>query len=285
MRGLRWLFLVCAVLCTMTCAAKGDDSPLLGCKGTYANPPLKPDGHVDANALISQLKDLHANTYSWLLWGYDTQWPDLKAFLPLAREAGIDVWVTLVPPSEVKKRHSEPFKEDYEKWGVALARLSVEQPNLVAWSIDDFAYNTKIITPQKLRAILDKSKAINPKLAFVPCLYYRQVTPQLVKDYAGLFDAVLFPYYDDSAGKPDLTNPNHVKPEIARLRERLGPKVPIVVDVYSSPHNLIGSSTPEYVKDVMTQARDAADGVMVYCHPNPAKDGPKYQVAKEVFGK
>jgi hypothetical protein len=268
-----------------TVIAKAGDAVIRGCKGTYASPPLKADRHVDFQALLGQLKELRANTYSFLIFGPPEQWSDLKEFLPLARDAGINVWVTLVPPSEAKQSHSMPFKEDYEQWGVALAKLSLEQPNLVAWSIDDFVYNAKIITPQRLRGILEKSKAINPKLAFVPCCYYRESTAKFAKDYAGLFDGILFPYYNDSGGTRNLTDASHVKREIAGLRERFGPTVPIVVDVYSSSHSKLGSSTPEYVREVMTQARDAADGVMVFRHPNPVRDAEKYQVVKEVFGK
>ena len=279
-----WMVLACVFL-SMATVTRADDGPIRGCRGTYASPPLKADGHVDVEALLGQLKELHANTYSFLIFGPAEQWSDLKQFLPLAREAHINVWVTLVPPSEAKQSHSMPFKEDYEQWGVELAKLSVEQPNLVAWSIDDFVYNAKIITPQRLRAILEKSKAINPKLAFVPCCYYRESTPQFANAYAGLFDGILFPYYNDSGSKRNLTDPTHVKREIAGFRERFGPKVPIVVDVYSSSHSTLGSSTPQYVKEVITQAMEEADGVMVYRHPNPEADAQKYQVVKEVFAK
>lgn len=269
-------------------AATDRTAAIRGCAGTYSAPPRGKDGRVDTRLLLEQLKDLHADTYSWLIWTADTDWDDLQTFLPLAREANIRVWVTLVPPSESppkSKRFSEPFRMDYERWATEIARLSVAHPNLVAWSIDDFTHNLKFFTPEKVRAMVGTARAINPKLAFVPCSYFPGVTAKFATGYAGSIDGVLFPYRHES-NKANLTDASLVKPEVARLRELLGPNVPIIVDVYSTAHSRLGPSTPEYVRDVMTRAREAADGVMVYCHPDPrGKDAAKYPVVREVFTK
>jgi hypothetical protein len=269
-------------------AAPGErQAALRGCMGTYSAPPRGADGHVDNHALLDQLKDLGANTYAWLIWMAPTDWDDLQKFLPLARQQGVRVWVVLVPPSESPprtRRFSEPFRTDYERWGTEIAKLSLSQPNLVAWSIDDFTLsaNLKFFTPQKLSAIVAGARQVNPKLAFVPCTYFRGVTAAFARDYAGSLDGVLFPYRHDSA-KPNLTDTDLLKPEIARLRERLGPHVPIVLDVYSTAHSRLGASTPQYVKDVLTEGRSLADGLMVYCHPNPKTAPDKYAAVREAF--
>jgi hypothetical protein len=268
-------------------AAPDRTAAIRGCVGTYSGAPRGKDGRVDVQRLLEQLKDLHANTYSWLIWTADTDWEDLQTFLPPAREAGIRVWVTLVPPSESppkSKRFSEPFRLDYERWAVDIARLSVAHPNLVAWSIDDFTHNLAFFTPEKLRGIVAGARAINPKLAFVPCSYFPGVTAKFATGYAGSVDGVLFPYRHES-NKANLTDASLLKPELARLRQLLGPGVTIIVDVYSTAHSRLGASTPDYVRDVLTQAREAADGAMVYCHPDPhGKDAAKYPVVREVFG-
>ena len=137
---------------------------------------------------------------------------------------------------------------------------------------------------REMRAITAATRAVNPKLAFVPCSYFPRVTAKFAADYAGTIDGVLFPYRHES-NKANLTDATLLKPELARLRELLGPGVPIIVDVYSTAHSRLGASTPDYVRDVLTQAREAADGVMVYCHPDPkGKDAAKYPVIREVFG-
>src|SRR5436190_1053985 len=126
-----------------------------GTLGTYDGEPRLPNGRVDAQKLVSELTDLHANTYNWLIWHAKTDWEDLKLFLPQARKNQINVWVTLVPPSESPPKYganySEPFRLDYARWAKEIAQLSVREKNLVAWSLDDFSSaNTDFFTPEKL---------------------------------------------------------------------------------------------------------------------------------------
>lgn len=52
-----------------------------------------------------------------------------------------------------------------------IAALSVSHPNLVAWSVDDFVHNPQTLNAERLRRILSDARAINPKLAFIPCCY------------------------------------------------------------------------------------------------------------------
>ena len=59
-----------------------------------------PNGRVDTDAMVKRLKELGVTTYYWLIWHAATDWDDLKVFLPKASQAGIEVWVYLVPPSE-----------------------------------------------------------------------------------------------------------------------------------------------------------------------------------------
>ncbi len=178
--------------------------------GTYSGDIRKADGHIDNTRLLAELGMLHANTYNFLISRGDTDWEDLHTFLPLARKSGIRVWVTLLPPSESPPRtkyFSEPFRLNYEKWAAELAALSVREPALVAWSIDDFAYNLKIFTPDRLRAIIAAQRKNNPKFAFVPCVYYKQATPKFANTYATFLDGILFPYRSESttAGLTDAT--------------------------------------------------------------------------------
>ena len=103
--------------------------------------------------------------------------------------AGIEVWVYWVPPSErppnYGTRYSEPFRLDYARWGEEIARLSLTHPNLTAWVIGDFYANHAFFTPACLREIQARSKAINPRLAFLPLMYSPEIRPQFVEDYLG----------------------------------------------------------------------------------------------------
>ena len=256
-----------------------------GVLGTYAGAPRLDNGRVDIQRLLSELKDLKADVYHWLILEKETDWDDLKLFLPLARKAKIKVWVCLVPPSESKpiaKLSSEPYCLDYERWAIEISTLSLTNPNLIVWSIDDFVHNLKFYTPEYLKKILDAARAINPKLAFIPCCYYKQTTPQFVKDYGQFLDGILFPYRAESVGA-NLQDATQVENEIAHLRKMFNPDFPFYIDIYATAHSRLGASTPEYVRDVLTAGRKYADGVFIYRHQDPVKYAEKYQIIKKGF--
>lgn len=268
-------------------SAAPDPAALRGCRATYNGSPRLPGGRVDLDRLLAELAELRVNSYNFLVWHQASDWDDLRAFLPRARSQKLNVWVTLVPPSESPpkaSRYSEPFRLDYDRWAEEIARLSVTEPNLVAWSIDDFCHNLKVFTPEKVAALRAKTRAINPRLAFVPCVYYRQATAAFAAGYGKLVDGILFPYRAESAPKPNLTDPALVAGEIAKIRATLGrPELPVILDIYATRHSSLGDSTPDYVREVMERGRPAADGVMIYCHQDKQRAAAKYQVIKAQF--
>jgi hypothetical protein len=270
----------------MCAAVRAADADFRNCAGTYSAAPRGADKRVDIPVLLERLKALRAESYNWLIWGHDTDWDDLRLFLPKAREQGLRVWVTLVPPSESPpkaKAYAEPYRLDYDRWAVEIAKLSVKEPNLVAWSIDDFTHNLTFFTPEKTSAMLKAARAINPKLAFVPCTYFpAAVKPAFAKNYGPLIDGLLFPYRNESR-KANLTDADAVTTEVGKLRELFGPKVAIIVDVYSTAHSRLGPSTPEYVRLVTADALKSADGVMVYCTPDPKREPEKFAVVKDLY--
>lgn len=160
-----------------------------------------PDRHVDTDGMIKRLKELGVTTYYWLVWHAATDWDDLKLFLPKAAKANIEVWVYLVPPSESPPHYgtwySEPFRLDYVRWGEEIARLSLEHRNLTAWVIDDFYANRAFFKPAYLREMQAKAKAVNPRLAFLPLMYFPEIGPKFVEDYRPVIDGVVVAYLQD----------------------------------------------------------------------------------------
>src|ERR1035441_10261449 len=140
----------------------------------YDSEPRRADGHVDGDALLARLKELHVTTCYWLVWHARTDWDDLKLFLPKAAKANIEVWVYLVPPSESPPKegdlYSEPFRLDYGRWAEEIARLSLQHTNLTAWVIDDFYANHEFFAPAAVRDMQKRAKGINPRLAFLPLI-------------------------------------------------------------------------------------------------------------------
>ena len=51
---------------------------IAGTRATYCSAPRTADKRVDVDLLIAQLVELHANTYSFCIHGYATDWDDLK---------------------------------------------------------------------------------------------------------------------------------------------------------------------------------------------------------------
>lgn len=253
--------------------------------GTYSAPPRLPNGRVNHTQLLAELKEIHATTYNWLIWTNENDWDDLQVFLPLAKEQHLKVWVSLVPPSESKpiaKHSSEPYQMDYKSWATAIAHLSIKYPNLVAWSIDDFAHNLKVFTKPYTDSCLKGAKAINPRLAFVPCVYYRQITPAFAANYGDLLDGVLFPYRSEST-KANLQDATKVESEIATIRKLFRKDFPVFVDIYATGHSALGQSSVDYVKQVLTFSKQYADGVLIYCHQDPVKSTAKYDVIRKGF--
>jgi hypothetical protein len=260
---------------------------LRGTLGTYCGMPRRPDMTIEVEKLVEQLVDVKAQVYSICVhWG-ERDWDDLQTMLPMLRKHGINVWASIVPPSESKPRlkmDAEPFKQDYVRWAEEIAKLSLREPNLVAWSIDDFTHNLQTYTPEYTKRMLDAAQAINPKLAFVPCSYYKAITPEFAKVYAPMLDGILFPYRHESGGS-NLKEWDLVESEVKRVRELCGEGFPVVIDVYATAHSKLGPSTPEYVEQVMILGRQFADGVLIYKHQDPVKERPKYEIIKRLFTK
>ncbi len=159
------------------------------------------DGRVDVPVLVRRLSELRVNTYFFLIWHRETDWDDLKRFLPAARKAGIDTWVYLVPPSESPPlygtRYSEPFRLDYVRWAEEIARLSIDHANLKAFVIDDFWANRNVFTPAYVSRMRGRARGINPNMGFWPLMYYRELDKAFAVDYGDAIDGVVAAYPKD----------------------------------------------------------------------------------------
>lgn len=168
--------------------------------GDYAAAP-RIKNHVDSTRLVARLRELGANTYMWLVWRGENDWDDLKLFLPKAEDAGISVWVYLVPPSETalqdgKSPYSEPYRIDYIRWAEEIAKLSLSNSNLRGYVIDDFWGNVKSgsFSSEYMHRVVDAGKSINPKIKFYPLMYFDQVGVQSTKFLAPFVDGVVGAY-------------------------------------------------------------------------------------------
>ncbi len=207
---LRGFLACCALLCLLGSPAQAQAQAAARASRSLRTKPhladydselRRADGRVDVEAMVTRLRDLGVTTYYWLIWHAPTDWDDLKLFLPKAAQAGIDVWVYLVPPSESPPKHStqysEPFRLDYARWAEEIARLSLAQTNLTAWVIDDFYANREFFTLACLRELQTRAKRLNPHLAFLPLMYFGELGPRFVEDYREVIDGVVVAYLQD----------------------------------------------------------------------------------------
>ncbi|WP_408008548.1 hypothetical protein ACJROX_28540 [Pseudalkalibacillus sp. A8] len=168
--------------------------------GTIRESEPRADGihHVDTPAMIEKLKELNVNTYYYLIWHEETDWDDLRfEFLPAAKEAGIDVVVYLVPPSEsTGERKSYPYTTDYIAWSEAIANLSLEYSNLIGWAIDDFNHNLNTYTPEYMAQMKETSEAINPELFFTPQMYTQSLSESFLETRGDYIDGVILAFRD-----------------------------------------------------------------------------------------
>lgn len=255
--------------------------------GTYAGVTRFENTRVNIPKLLDELIDLKVNTYNWLIWQGEKDWDDLQIFLPLAKKKNINVWVTLVPPSESKPRlkwSSEPYETDYLKWAQEIATLSKKWPNLVVLSIDDFGHNLKFYTQTYVEEMRQIMHHINPKLKFIPCLYYKNITPEFAADYEKFIDGVLFPYRADSEGG-NLINSKLLSIEVNHIKNIFSKELPFFLDVYLTQHSRLGKATPEYARDVIKEGGKCNElsGILIYTHVDEANYPNKYDVIKSEF--
>jgi hypothetical protein len=174
--------------------------PALKCtSATYAGAIRGADGKIDVKAMAARLGELGVHTYYWLV-NVPGDWESLQAFLPEAAAMDLQVWPYLVPPSESPphvKYYSEPYQLDYQRWAEEIARLSLQFPNLTAWVIDDFYANRELYTPDYVRGMQARAHAVNPKLAFLPLMYFNEIDRDFVERYRDAVDGVVVAYPQD----------------------------------------------------------------------------------------
>ena len=258
----------------------------MGTLGDYDAEPRTPDGRVDIPRLMKQIATAHMNMYDWLIWHAPTDWEDLHRFLPLAKEHHVKVWVTLCPPSEQGKgTWSEPYRLDFLRWADEIGKLSERYDNLTALVIDDFwsGSNRTLFTPDYIARLVHALRSHNPKLAFLPTIYWPTVGDQaFIEDYGPFLDGVVFPYAELKTGDALTT-------QLAACRKWLGPEKFLILNVYAS-----GSSgtrgnpprTPEYMRKVLTLSRKLCDGIRIYCLPkDKLLEDYRYAITAELYGK
>ena len=233
--------------------------------------------------------DLLPVGYVWNQYHFDL----LRKLCRTGRGLGLDIWATLVPPSESPELASMPparrrlyFLTVVEEFG-AIAR---EFPNFIAYTCDDFAYDHRFFSPRMLAEMSCLTRRSAPDLAFLPLCYWWGLTQAFFDNYDRVLDGVVFHFRCESS--PDKYIPDFdpasfddyaacMRHELGVVRKRFGDK-PVVCGIYiwytrggwgvnykkdgrTQPD---GSQTNEHaVRDATLKARVAhelSDGLRIY---------------------
>lgn len=251
--------------------------------GTYgrsireAEPRADGVKHIDTPAQIAELQQLHVNTFAYLIYlTSQADWDDLVTeFLPAAQEAGINVWVYLVPPSEAKGTNGYPpfgyTGDAYIDWAVAIANLSTRFSVLTAWVVDDFdsAENLTLFTPAYTEQMHDAARTINAELSLFTILYPGQYTDAFLDDYAAALEGAILPYTGNASR--DLNDLSGLRPALDAAASAMGGRgkrlylMPYASKLSASPTDPSARAVADTIQ-VGLDYQDARriDGVMLY---------------------
>ncbi|HJV36040.1 hypothetical protein [Geomonas sp.] len=281
------LCLVAGIQGGSTCAATasgftGPEVPAVsGLRGDYTNIGARTaDGRTDIAKLISVLKTINASDYFHLVWdnrpAYRYAWEDFQLMAPQFQNAGLNLWLTLTPPSEGVP---VPFGGDYVQWAVECAKLAKSYPAIKGIVIDDFNGNTSLFTPAYCKKMMTEAHKIAPKLALLATCYYGYETKILKQVEQGAIDGVVFPYFYPQENNSDTTllsaqiKMYRITLDKTLKRVKKHKQLPLIVMIYATKHSQSPDApTPDYVKECIRIARQSIDqglanGVVTYQLP------------------
>lgn len=191
---------------------------------------------LNVERTIEGLKSAHVNTYAYLLapsptesvHGSDSQWRDLPQFARAASEAGINIYIYLVPPTGALEAQYPPFGWDYLSWADQIGALASRYRSIRGVMIDDFGGNVSArsgrsfhFTPAYVWTMRSKARSHAPWIRIHPVMYYHDVigARAVLSDYREVVDGIVFPYAGADDGVPNQPG-NTIDPTLALAQGR-----------------------------------------------------------------
>lgn len=246
---------------------------------SYDGMGYDPDGKPKIEEMISRLRDLGIKCYAYLIYTHSKEeLALLPQFCDLAAKAGIEVWVTLVPPSELSPLDSgtqegaqyPPYGTDYVKWAKEISSISKSHPNLSMWIIDDFSNNLNYFTPTYTKEIFAASKQETPDLLFGATIYHDALEKLDIASYSPYVEAVNWGYQNEASLYPDCgVSATSLPIEINDYWKDF-PSAVLIPCIYFTPHSSWpeGRPTVPYLEDALKIAYQDAGVVFVYLTPD-----------------
>lgn len=206
------------------------------------------DFHKDIALLdpfMARIKETGFNTYDYFhghIWN-DESFEYLEKVLDSAQRHGLKVWATLGPPSgteEIARWPAEQRRNYYYDTVERFARISLQYPNFVAFTCDDFDYNYGFFSPEMMAEMAQRWRSINPDLFFLPLIYYPGISEEFMRTRGPYIDGVVFhfragsypPGYIDNYDPKSFDMYGDVQHyEFKRIRHIVGEK-PLIAGLY-----------------------------------------------------
>ena len=150
------------------------------------------NGRVDTDATVKRLKELGVTTYYGSSGTRSRIRTTCGCFCPRHPKRASKCGSTWCRHPKARRRTVTgiPNHSASNSFTRPVQGFRSRHPNLTAWVIDDFYDNHKFFTPQYLPRVRAESKGVNPRLAFLPLMYFGGVRPKFVNDYRGVIDGV-----------------------------------------------------------------------------------------------
>jgi hypothetical protein len=236
--------------------------------GGYDNELRMEDGHFDSVNMTEKLIEGNMHFYNYLIGHTVDDWNDLPGFLEETKDKNISVIVDLIPEWGWPPA-SEPFKNDFIRWGTELANLSLKYPHLIGYSIDDWGWDGAKLSslstityngiPAGVDSGRDAARAVNPNFKFYPTTYF-DCDGGVDSGYP--VDGVLL-YPEQVQSCSNFPNVDAWKYGISSCKS-LFPN-DTIVGIYASADDPC-DATPEILKEkVLLSYNESPAGVMTYC--------------------
>ena len=246
-------------------------------QAVYGAVPLTEDRTANMTELFRLIDASGSDTYNCLVREPAEDMERLHTVLHMAEERGIAVWATIAPPSGISPDHRHDMEYvDYIGWARKFAELSLEHDNLEAWSIDNVLVDHQFFTDGYLEEITGAAKEINPGLKFIPVVYYPDVESPHFASRSRHFDGIQLYYTNFPPGESDESSV--LLPPLAEVGKRFDK--PVILGIYASPWSRDLPTSPAYVGQLISLAKENADGVMIY---TIQQEGEKLAVIKKLF--
>lgn len=197
---------------------------------------------------MKRIREQGCTAYDCMPASLESPWDEesldwLERVCVAAQSEGLSVWATLVPPSEsetIRGMKREEAQAYYCRTVEAFARLSLEHPNLVGYTCDDFSNDLGFFTPELLATMVGRQRELAPELAFMPLLYRPGITPSFRERYGPYVDGIVFHFRAES--DPASYIPGYdpksfdmyaevMRQEFSRVREVMGDKT-VLAGIY-----------------------------------------------------